>query len=105
MAQQTYHTAATTGTAGDPLLAAVLNYRAEVERLNAAADDDHAAEERFGAVLDKLCDRTPRCTSKEGAAAALTLARDAIEGNMSSDLHDALVAAVAKYKRRRKLDA
>ncbi len=89
----------------DPLLAAVLHFNAEADRLDNAPGDDQADDDRFAAVMDDLCDNTPACTSDEGAFAALALAARQMEHSVHSDLHDALVAVVLDYAHRRQCDA
>ncbi|MBB3933891.1 hypothetical protein [Aureimonas phyllosphaerae] len=89
----------------DPLLAAVLNFNAEADRLENAPGDDQVDDDRFAAVMDDLCDNTPPCTSDEGAFAALALAARQMMDSAHSDLHDALVAVVLDYAHRRQCNA
>ncbi len=91
----------------DPLLAIVQAHRTAVVRLNAATDEaeDRIADAQLGAVLDELVDRTPTCTSDDGAFAALALIARERDEYAESVIHDALLSAVLDYAHRRQLDA
>ncbi|WP_062017229.1 hypothetical protein [Aureimonas sp. AU4] len=91
----------------DPLLAIVRAHRAAVVRLNAATGRaaERTADAQLGAVLDEIVDRTPVCTSDEGAFAALALIARERDQYAESAIHDALMRAVLDYAHRRQLDA